>query len=175
MSKFINVNNIHGIRLSINMDVIDSIMARPDNSSMITYHSGDKCIMAELSDPYTDVMKKMNGSVETVVHQFKPITTPELIKEPTKELFNAPTEKIVNRGAKWTPEEEDRLTMEYKNGMTIQTMAQTHSRTVNGIQARLEKLGLVDEQYYPPATTSQNGSNVIEMINAKLKIEDSSK
>ena len=156
MSKFIDVKTIHDVRLSINMDTIDAIMARPDNSSMITYHSGDKCIMAELSDPYDAVMRKMNvspsSSVEKIVHSFKPITTPEIIKEPTKEPFKPTGEKGGNVGAKWTPEEEDQLTTEYKSGMAVQDMAEKHSRTVNGIQARLVKLGLVD-QYYPPAVS----------------------
>lgn len=49
----------------------------------------------------------------------------------------------VNAGAPWTEAMDRELREHYDRGMTVGTMASIRGRTVGGIQARLQKLGLV--------------------------------
>ena len=49
-----------------------------------------------------------------------------------------------NVGKSWTSTEDDTLVAEFHAGKKLGELAQLHQRTQTGIQARLEKLGLVE-------------------------------
>ncbi len=55
-------------------------------------------------------------------------------------------------GKTWEPEEEDRLRAEFKDGETVAVIAENHGRTVRAIEARLEKIGLLQ----PDQRTTDN-------------------
>jgi len=46
---------------------------------------------------------------------------------------------------KWTPEEEEALAEEYKDGVSIVELAKKHQRQIGAIRSRLRKLGLLEE------------------------------
>lgn len=48
-----------------------------------------------------------------------------------------------NIGVTWTPEEQDRLVAAFKKKEDLETIAQNHGRTVRGVEARLELIGLI--------------------------------
>lgn len=50
-----------------------------------------------------------------------------------------------NTGLRWTPEEEERLVAAFDAGKSVDDLARAHSRTRAGIEARLVKLGKLDE------------------------------
>ena len=47
-------------------------------------------------------------------------------------------------GARWTPEEEERLLREFDEGFSIASIAAAHARKPGGIRARLIKLGRLE-------------------------------
>jgi hypothetical protein len=49
-----------------------------------------------------------------------------------------------NAGARWTPEEEQRLAAAFDTGKTASELARSHNRTLAGIEARLLKLGKIE-------------------------------
>lgn len=49
-------------------------------------------------------------------------------------------------GTAWTGEEEERLRREFAVKTPLGTMAKTHGRTPNAIEARLQKLGLISAE-----------------------------
>jgi hypothetical protein len=51
-----------------------------------------------------------------------------------------------NVGTPWTDEEESALLRAFDAGSTVRELAVSHARTVNGIEARLEKLGRLTPQ-----------------------------
>lgn len=51
-----------------------------------------------------------------------------------------------NAGKRWTQEEDQKLLSEFDRGCATPELAQAHSRTTAGIQARLEKHGRVQPQ-----------------------------
>lgn len=57
---------------------------------------------------------------------------------PSRVLSGAP-----NAGKAWTPSEDERLAGGFKAGHTPSDLARMHGRTVAGIEARLETLGLI--------------------------------
>ena len=56
-------------------------------------------------------------------------------------------------GKSWTPDEDEALVAEFHAGKKLGELAALHQRTQTGIQARLEKLGLVE-----PAPGSNGGA-----------------
>ena len=46
-------------------------------------------------------------------------------------------------GQRWTEDEEARLKEAFQRGETIDALAENHQRTIRAIEARLEKLGLI--------------------------------
>jgi len=49
-----------------------------------------------------------------------------------------------NQGSAWSAEEEGRLKEEYESELSMREIAQKHQRSVGGIKARLQKLGLIE-------------------------------
>ena len=49
-----------------------------------------------------------------------------------------------NKGAAWSVEEENQLRDEYEAEMPMREMALKHERSIGGIKARLQKLGLIE-------------------------------
>jgi len=56
------------------------------------------------------------------------------------------TSKRLRTGSKWTKEEVAQLIAEFKDGKTIQEIAELHRRKENGIRFRLVKHGLLEDQ-----------------------------
>lgn len=56
---------------------------------------------------------------------------------------------------RWTPEEDEKLSQEWKAGMPIQSIAEAHARTAYAIAKRLQKLGHVDEAFTLNVKTHQ--------------------
>lgn len=59
-----------------------------------------------------------------------------------------------NVGKPWSEDENNALVAEFHAGRAMTEIAMLHQRTPAGIQARLEKLGLLQ-----PSLTASNGSN----------------
>jgi hypothetical protein len=49
----------------------------------------------------------------------------------------------VRVGVPWTGAEDDELTREFKSGSSMESLAETHQRTLRAVQARLERLSLI--------------------------------
>ena len=49
-----------------------------------------------------------------------------------------------NKGSVWSSQEEEQLKEEYLSEVPMREIAQRHERTVGGIKARLQKLGLIE-------------------------------
>ena len=60
-----------------------------------------------------------------------------------KESTTSLKEKPENLGAKWTKEEEERLTKMFQDGMKTKEIAEVLKRQPGGIRARLKKIGLI--------------------------------
>jgi hypothetical protein len=58
-----------------------------------------------------------------------------------------------NAGKPWTAEEDQRLLHEFDRGASVTALAQAHSRTNAGIQARLEKHGRLQASTGPQGET----------------------
>jgi hypothetical protein len=63
----------------------------------------------------------------------------------TAERQQRPASMPGNTGLRWTPEEEERLAAAFDAGKGVDELARAHSRTRAGIEARLVKLGKLDE------------------------------
>lgn len=61
-------------------------------------------------------------------------------QEAAQRKLPAPTE--LRSGAKWTAEEDAKLTQQHKNGMSLVAIAADHGRTTTAIRSRMTKLGL---------------------------------
>ena len=48
------------------------------------------------------------------------------------------------QGALWAKEEEQRLIEEFKEGLSLEEIAEKHGRTSGGIRSRLRKLELIE-------------------------------
>ena len=57
--------------------------------------------------------------------------------------YNKKTNKPEGAGASWTDEEDERLVLEYREGLDIPEIAIRHKRTYKAIRARLKKHGLI--------------------------------
>ncbi|MBR5547095.1 MAG: RecQ family ATP-dependent DNA helicase [Clostridia bacterium] len=66
--------------------------------------------------------------------------------EAINELQDYQKQKLIksNKNALWTDAEENQLRSEYEAEMPLREIARTHERTVGGIRARLQKLGLIE-------------------------------
>ena len=51
-----------------------------------------------------------------------------------------------NIGKAWTPEEQERLVQAFKSGEGLEKVAEKHGRTLRAIEARLELIGMINEQ-----------------------------
>lgn len=65
------------------------------------------------------------------------------LTQPTAEHQAMGTNSAPNNGAPWTSAMDQELAEHFRRGQTINQMAMLRGRTAGGIQARLEKLGLV--------------------------------
>ena len=54
------------------------------------------------------------------------------------------SEEFPNAWGAWTKSEEKRLAEAFKQGASLEELAQSHGRMVGGIKARLKKLGLIE-------------------------------
>lgn len=81
------------------------------------------------------------------------LTYPETIQKMVVEYFIGPrkiydenggVKKQMNRGLRWTKEEDARVAEEFKSGMKMSEIARIHGRTSGAIRSRLQKHGLVD-------------------------------
>jgi hypothetical protein len=68
-------------------------------------------------------------------------------------------------GKTWTDEEEQQLVTQFQAGETLENIAQSHSRTVRAIEARLERMGLI--------TASERVTNNNFFGASNLKLQDS--
>ncbi|MGX6601828.1 hypothetical protein ACWKSP_06795 [Micromonosporaceae bacterium Da 78-11] len=70
----------------------------------------------------------------------------------------APSGRSPNQGARWTSQDDDRLTTRYRAGAQLRALTEEFGRSSGGIRARLEHLGELAPgarwgQPPPPATT----------------------
>ena len=68
-------------------------------------------------------------------------------------------------GKTWTDEEEQQLVTQFQAGEPLENIADSHSRTVRAIEARLERMGLI--------TASQRVTNNNFFGASTLKLQDS--
>jgi hypothetical protein len=67
-------------------------------------------------------------------------------------------------GARWSPEEEQRLVAGFEAGQSVEALARSHNRSRAAIEARLVKLGKLDASAvttplrYPPKPTAPQAS-----------------
>ncbi len=82
-------------------------------------------------------------------------------------------ELLVNRGEKWTDNEDKQLLEEYNNVNDISTIAKNHGRSYGGIKARLKRLGVLENEnnesdtettYKPKRTRTKNKNKVLITI-----------
>jgi hypothetical protein len=83
---------------------------------------------------------------DTVIHRIQinrsmhtAIEALEQVEARTQRRAQLPT----GVGMPWTADEEQRLAKAFGGGEPINKIAETHSRTVRAIEARLERLGLI--------------------------------
>ncbi len=73
---------------------------------------------------------------------------------------------LANVGKQWSGEEDRQLLVEFDAGKSLRECATLHLRTVAGIEARLEKLGLLKAEdrttsrRYPPASRGADGQGI---------------
>jgi len=76
----------------------------------------------------------------------KKVTTTQvnvIIGGPSSTAASRTTYSTASRsGTRWSDQEDDQLTREYRNGASVRNISQVHQRSVEAISARLEKLGL---------------------------------
>lgn len=93
---------------------------------------------------------------DTVRALFEAVRTLEQPRAPAGERAQRAASMPGNTGLRWTPEEEERLVTAFDAGRTVDELARAHNRTRAGIEARLVKLGKLDESAvtvqlrYPP-------------------------
>jgi len=66
-------------------------------------------------------------------------------RAPAAERQQRPASMPGNTGLRWTPEEEERLAAAFDAGKSVDELARAHNRTRAGIEARLVKLGKLDQ------------------------------
>ncbi len=65
-----------------------------------------------------------------------------------------------NAGAKWTPEEEQKLLSRFDRGITLPLLAREHDRTLIAISERLQKLGrTIPTDQLPPGFIPKSESS----------------
>ena len=82
---------------------------------------------------------------DTVRALFEAVRVIEQARAPAAERGPKPAGMPGNTGLRWTPEEEERLAAAFDAGRTVDELARAHNRTRAGIEARLVKLGKLDE------------------------------
>lgn len=93
---------------------------------------------------------------DTVRALFEAMRIVESGRAPAPADQSRPKPAAAGIGSRWTPEEEQRLVAAFDSGKTVGELAQLHSRSVAGIEARLLKLGKIDasalttQLRYPP-------------------------
>ncbi|HJQ63800.1 MAG TPA: hypothetical protein VJ834_13160 [Burkholderiales bacterium] len=91
---------------------------------------------------------------DTVRALFEAVRVIEHVRAPDR--APKPASMPGNTGLRWSPEEEERLAAAFDAGRTVDELARAHNRTRAGIEARLVKLGKLDESAvtvqlrYPP-------------------------
>ncbi len=65
---------------------------------------------------------------------------------PTRDARSRGGQGLANVGKPWTAEEDERLVTEFAKGRSPRELAAMHSRTLAGVEARLEKLGRITAQ-----------------------------
>ena len=101
---------------------------------------------------------------DTVRALFEAVRTMEQGRAPAGERPQRPASMPGNTGLRWTSEEEERLIAAFDAGRAVDELARAHNRTRAGIEARLVKLGKLDEsavtvqlRYPPKASSAQAG------------------
>ena len=99
--------------------------------------------------------KKDGNRIEMFNHQFPAKFLSEALAAIEKNLTlkqatlkaqaEVSTSKRLRTGSKWTKEEVAQLILEFKDGKTIQEIAELHKRKENGIRFRLVKHGLLED------------------------------
>ncbi|HEX6007718.1 MAG TPA: hypothetical protein VFY80_07130 [Burkholderiales bacterium] len=98
---------------------------------------------------------------DTVRALFEAVRTVEHARAAAAERPQRPASMPGNTGLRWTSEEEERLIAAFDAGRTVDELARAHNRTRAGIEARLVKLGKLDESAvtvqlrYPPKPSGQ--------------------
>jgi hypothetical protein len=93
---------------------------------------------------------------DTVRALFEAVRLIEQVRPPIGERPSKPSGIPGNTGLRWTSEEEERLAAAFDAGKTVDELARAHHRTRAGIEARLVKLGKLDQSAvtvplrYPP-------------------------
>jgi hypothetical protein len=82
---------------------------------------------------------------DTVRALFEAVRTIENGRTPPAERAQRPASMPGNTGLRWTSEEEERLAAAFDAGKSVDELARAHNRTRAGIEARLVKLGKLDE------------------------------
>lgn len=82
---------------------------------------------------------------DTVRALFEAVRIVEQARAPAGERPQRPQSMPGNTGLRWTSEEEERLIAAFDAGRTVEELARAHHRTRAGIEARLVKLGKLDE------------------------------
>ena len=69
------------------------------------------------------------------------------------------------KGARWTPDEENQLLNEIKQGMDVAQIAHIHNRTVGGITGRMREIAYrMHAQGFPMETIMRDTSLTVEVI-----------
>ncbi|MBX9812298.1 MAG: hypothetical protein K2Y16_11910 [Burkholderiales bacterium] len=95
---------------------------------------------------------------DTVRALFEAVRAIEGGRAPAAKSEPKPAPPQSGAGARWTPEEEERLAAAFDAGRTVDELVRAHNRSRAGIEARLLKLGKIDASAltvplrYPPKT-----------------------
>jgi hypothetical protein len=82
---------------------------------------------------------------DTVRALFEAVRMIQNSRSPAAERQPKPTSMPGNTGLRWSTEEEARLAAAFDAGKNVDELARAHNRTRAGIEARLVKLGKLDE------------------------------
>jgi len=92
------------------------------------------------------------------------MTDPNVEKEINAVVGSSPEDNegedpFPNHGKKWTREDEEKLEFLYKAGKTIEDLSEIFGRKSDGIEKRLEKLGLIEVNKAPEKNTTPVGKS----------------
>lgn len=85
--------------------------------------------------------------------------------------------RISQGNTKWTDEEDAALKTEWQNGLKIQRICEKHKRSASGIIARLNKLGILNEDDFSGKTrwTDEEDAALISEFNRGFSLETMAK